>query len=283
MSSRRWLAELERLDPERDHQRIVYLDTCLEFPFDVIRANELALFRTYAVGSIGALLDRTGEFVQRAQRRYDDTDLILSEMVEHGYDSPRGRQALKRMNQLHGRFGIGNDDFLYVLSCFVFEPLRWLDRFGWRRPLEVERLGFFHFWRAVGRRMHIRDIPTSYADFERFNRQYEQERYQFTPGGRRVADATMDMFLAWFLPRRLRRLGRPFLLALLDDPLLDAFAYPRPPAALRRLVETQLRLRSAIVRALPERRRPKLRTSLHHRTYPAGYAIDALGPETRPG
>jgi len=278
MPSRRWLAELQRLDPERDHQRIVYVDTCFEFPFDIIRANELALFRTYAVASIGALLDHTGEFVQRAQRRYDDTDLILSEIVEHGHDSPRGRQALKRMNQLHGRFGIANDDFLYVLSCFVFEPMRWLDRFGWRRPLEVERLGFFHFWQAVGRRMHIRDIPASYADFERFNRQYERERYQFTPGGRRVADATMDMFLAWFLPRRLRHLGRPFLLALLDEPLLEAFHYPRPPAALRRLVEVQLRARSAIVRGLPERRRPKLRTALHHRTHPAGYAIESLGP-----
>lgn len=275
---RRILTEIERLDPERDHQRIVYLDTCFEFPFDVIRANELALFRTYAVPSIGALLDRTGEFVQRAQKRYDDTDLILSELLEHGYDSPRGRAALKRMNHLHGRFSIDNDDFLYVLSCFVFEPARWLDRFGWRPFSDVERLGFFHYWRAIGRRMRIKDIPDSYVEFEEFKVRYERERYRFTESGRRVADATMDMFMAWFLPRPLRPLGRPFLLALLDEPLLDAFRYPRPPAALRRLVEGQLRLRSRVVRMLPERRRPKMRTALRHRTYRQGYEIEVLGP-----
>ena len=278
MALRPWLAEIQQLDPERDHQRIVYLDTCYEFPFDIVRANELALFRTDAVPSIASLLDQTGEFGRRAQKRYDDTDLILSEITESGYASPRGRSALKRMNQLHGRFDIANDDFLYVLSCFVFEPPRWLDRFGWRPMTETERLGLFHHWRAVGRRMNIADIPDSYVQFERFNRQFERQRYAYSPAGRRVADATRDMFLAWFLPRPLRRLGRPFLLALLDEPLLEAFRYPRPPAALRRLIEAQLRARAQVVRRLPSRRTPRLRTQMRHRTYPLGYQIETLGP-----
>jgi hypothetical protein len=276
--ARRLLSEIARLDPERDHQRIVYLDTCFEFPFDVVRANELALFRTYAVPSIAALLDTTGEFGRRAQKRYDDTDLILSEILEHGYDSARGAAALRRMNHLHGRFAIANDDFLYVLSCFVFEPPRWIDRFGWRRMIDVERLALFHYWRAVGRRMHIRDLPTDYAEFERFNRAYERDHYRFTAPGRRVAHATLDMFLAWFLPRPLRPAGRPFLLALLDDALLEAFQYPRPPRPLQQLVAAQLRLRSLVVRQLPERRRPKMRTEMHHRSYPGGYRIETLGP-----
>ena len=282
MAARRWLREIERLDPERDHQRIVYLDTCFEFPFDIVRANELALFRTYAVPSIAALLDRTGEFVRRPQRRYDDTDLILSEMLERGYDSPRGRTALKRMNRLHGRFTIDNHDFLYVLSCFVFEPARWVDRFGWRQFTDIERLAFFNYWRAIGSRMRIANMPSSYTEFEAFNRQFERERFAYTASGRRVADSTMDMFLAWFLPRPVRALGQPFLLALLDDHLLDAFHYPRPSARVRQLVQTQLRLRAAVVRRLPERRRPKMRTELRHRTYRSGYEIEALGPETAP-
>lgn len=36
-----------------------------------------ALYRTYAVPSISRLLCQTGELTQRAQRRYDDTVLIL--------------------------------------------------------------------------------------------------------------------------------------------------------------------------------------------------------------
>src|SRR5919108_262387 len=108
------LDQIRALDPERDHQRIVFLSTCYEFPFDTTRSLEFALFRTFSVPSIAALLDRTGEFERRAQKRYDDTDIIVSMLMERGYDSERGRAALRRMNQLHGRFTIANDDFLYV-------------------------------------------------------------------------------------------------------------------------------------------------------------------------
>ena len=67
----RVLDEIGRLDPERDHQRIVFLSTRVDFPFDTTRALELALFRTFGVPSISALLHRTGEFERRAQKRYD--------------------------------------------------------------------------------------------------------------------------------------------------------------------------------------------------------------------
>src|SRR2546423_3916335 len=118
------LKQIQALDPERDHQRIVFLSTCYDFPFDTTRSLEFALLRTYCVPSIAALLDRTGEFARRAQKRYDDTDLIVSELMEWGYDSDRGQRALRRMNQLHGRFAIANEDFHYVLSTFVYEPIR---------------------------------------------------------------------------------------------------------------------------------------------------------------
>ena len=54
------------------------------------------------------------------------------------------------MNQIHGRFKISNDDLLYVLSTFVFEPIRWNARFGWRPLIEAERPASFHFWVGVG-------------------------------------------------------------------------------------------------------------------------------------
>src|SRR5215470_16266187 len=86
------LHAIERLDPEKDHQRIIFLSTCYDFPFDTTRALEFALFRTSCVPSISALLDRTGKFSKRSQKRYDDTDIIVSELVEWGYDSERGKR-----------------------------------------------------------------------------------------------------------------------------------------------------------------------------------------------
>jgi hypothetical protein len=281
MARHRILDEIRRLDPARDDQRIVFLSTCYEFPFDTTRALEFALFRTFAVPTISALLDRTGEFQHRAQKRYDDTDLIVSELMEWGYDSDRGRRALRRMNQLHGRFAIANDDFLYVLSTFVFELVRWNERFGWRPLCEQERLGYFHFWRQVGRRMNLKDLPADYDAFERFNREYERRHYRFTEANRRVGAATRELFLGWF-PRPLAPLVRSAIHAMLDEALLDAFGFPRQSRLMRRLVPAVLRLRGGLVGWLPARRRPRLRTEMGHPTYPGGYVIEQLGPPGLP-
>src|SRR4051795_12336503 len=145
-----YLEQIRALDPVKDHQRVVFLSTCCDFPFDTTRSLEFALFRTFAVPSISALLARTGEFLHRAQKRYDDTDILVSALLEWGYDSDRGKRALRRMNQIHGRFAIANADYLYVLSTFVYEPIRWNARFGWRLMCPEEKLGFFYFWREVG-------------------------------------------------------------------------------------------------------------------------------------
>ena len=273
------LEQIRKLDPERDHQQIVFLSTCYDFPFDTTRSLEFALFRTFCVPRIGALLDRTGEFGSRAQKRYDDTDIIVSELMEHGYDSDRGRRALIRMNRQHGRFSIANDDLRYVLSTFIYEPIRWNARFGWRLMCESERLAMFHFWRSVGERMGIRELPPDYAAFERFNIEYEKLHYRYTEANQRVGTATLEMFAAWF-PRLLRPLVRRAMYAVMDDPVLDGFGFPKPSPAVRKLVDAMLKSRAWVLRFLPARRKPRLRTEMRHRSYPRGYRIEELGPPT---
>ena len=272
------LREIAGLDPVRDAQRIVFLDASLEFPWDTQRSLELAFYRTYAVPSIARLLASTGEFTRSAQKRYDDTLLLISAFCEFGFDSDLGRRALRRMNQIHGRFEIADDDYLYVLSTMVLEPIRWNARFGHRPLVEVERLATFHFWRAVGRRMGIREIPDRYDELEAFNVAFERERFAYSREGHDVAVATRDMFLDWF-PALPRRVGRPLVHALLDEPLLDALGLPHPPPQLRAAAESALRLRSRAVSLLPPRRRARLRTLERHRSYPDGFQLERLGPE----
>jgi hypothetical protein len=273
----RHLREIRRLDPVVDHSRIVYLDTCFEFPWETTRSLELALFRTFAVPSVAAVLDAGGEFGRAPQKRYDDTDLILSTIVEAGYESEEGKRAIRRMNRIHGRFEISNDDFLYVLSSFVFEPIRWNARFGWRPLIEAEKLATFEFWREVGRRMAINKIPESYTEFEAFNMEYERGHFRRTEQSERVGRATRDMFVAWF-PWLPRRLGAQAIYGLMDERLLDAFGFPHPPSAVRATVETTLRVRARLVGLLPARRRPRLRTKRRTRTYGSDWRLEELGP-----
>jgi hypothetical protein len=269
--------EILELDPERDCQRIVYLDTVYEFPFDTTRSLELALFRTFGSPTISSLLDSTGEFARRAQKRYDDTDLILSTIAESGYESEEGKHAIRLMNRMHRRFEIANEDFLYVLSTFVLEPIRWNERFGWRPLVEQERHAAFHFWRAVGKRMAIAEIPARYEELQRFNEEYERARFRYAESNARVAAASRDMFLAWF-PGVPKRFGTLAIAAVMDDRLREAIGFPRPSRALVRAVESALRTRATAARLLPPRRRPKLRTRLARRTYPHGGRLAEVRP-----
>jgi hypothetical protein len=271
------LRQIEALDPVRDHQRIIHLSFGYDFSWDSIRALELALYRTYCVPSISVLLDRTGEFHHDTQRRYDDTSLIMAEICKWGYEHERGREAIARMNWAHGHYKISNDDFLYVLSTFVFEPVRWIDAFGWRQTCLTERLGYYYFWHAVGTRMGIVDIPPSYEQFETWSRDYERARFRFADSNRRVGISTRDLFASWAPPVFAAAVHHT-IYALLDDEVLTAFGFPKPRPSTRALVRGALRLRARVIRWLPPRRRPHFFTDSPNRTHPQGYLIGELGP-----
>ena len=274
-----WQREIARLDPEVDWHRIYTIVFQHEFPWDLEQSLGLALYRTYAVPSIGALLDRTGEFDRAVQKRYDDTGLILDTVLTHGMTSGDGRAAIRRMNQMHRSYDISADDMRYVLSTFVTVPIRWLDDVGWRPFTEAEKVASANYYRALGRHMGIPDIPATWQEFGALLDAYEAEHFGFDPGGRRVSDATLDL-MATFPPnhRLPKRISRAFALALLDDPLLDAFRYPHPPAWHRRVAKAGLRVRGAFLR----RRPPRLTSrrfvdSPNFRSYPRGWDVTQVG------
>ncbi|MEU4204327.1 oxygenase MpaB family protein [Streptomyces sp. NPDC045470] len=278
-----WLKEIQRLDPERDFLRIHRITTTYEFPWDVARALELALYRTYAVPSIGRLLAETAELTDRTQKRYDDTALLLDAVMEHGFDSEDGRTAIRRINQMHRSYDITNDDMRYVLCTFVVVPKRWLDQFGWRRLSEHEKHASAVYYRTLGRHMGITGIPQDFQEFERCLDDYEHAHFGWDEGGRRVSDATLGLMAGWYGP--LAPVVRGASMALLDDALLNAFRYERPGPAVRAAVHGALRLRAKSVRLLPPRRRPHYaRQNPEIKGYPNGYTIAGLGtfPQNRP-
>lgn len=271
------LEEIRGLDPVRDCERIVHLSICHDFPFDTTRALELALFRTFCVPTVSAILDGTGEFGRRPQKRYDDTDILVAEMVAHGFSSERGARALARMNAIHARHRIGNDDYRYVLSTFIFEPIRWNARFGWRPLIETERLAYFHFWRAIGLRMGITDLPEHFDTFDKFNMDYERQHFRYRPTNRRVGEATREMLVGWF-PRPLAPAVRAIVHAMLEDPVREAFGFPRAPRWLPPALTLALNLRRHALAAWPFPRAPQPGTERFHPSYPRGYEIESLGP-----
>jgi ER-bound oxygenase mpaB/B'/Rubber oxygenase, catalytic domain len=268
---------IQQLDPKKDHIQIAYMILGYEFCWDTVRSLEVALMRTYCIPSISKLLNKTGEFIHRPQKRYDDTTIILTEIIKWGYDSERGKEALEKMNAIHRRFQIANPDFLYVLSTFIYEPIRWNQRFGWRQMCETEKLGTFYFWQEVGKRMDIANIPETYAEFERYNQEYEKENFRYSETNQRVGEATRDLFLSWF-PKWMKKPLKPITCTLLDDTILDAFGFEHPTPFLRHTVENILKFRAKILQFFPPRNQAYFLIDSPTRTYPTGYEIDNLDP-----
>jgi len=67
----------------------VFLTSAYEFPWDMTRALEFALFRTYAVRKLGAA-GADWRVRGAGAERYDDTDLLISTLYNYGYDSEQG-------------------------------------------------------------------------------------------------------------------------------------------------------------------------------------------------
>jgi len=274
-----WVDHIARLDPETEYEQIYRIMVTHEFPWDMNQSLSFALYRTYAVPSIGRLLKRTGEFTERTQKRYDDTALILDTVLEHGLASEPGRTAIRRMNQMHGAYPISNDDKRYVLCTFVTSPIRWIDRYGWRRLTELEKTASANYYRELGRLMGIKQLPATHQEFADVQDQYEGKHFGFDDGGLAVSEATLKL-MATFGPNRFapRAVVTRFAKALMDDSLLGAFGYRRPAPWERNLAAGALRLRGRVVRRLPPRREPLYARQLPNiRSYPRGYEVAELG------
>lgn len=273
------LRRIERLDPTRDYDEIFRLVTRFEFPWEYLQGTSVAFMRDYAVPSISALLDRTGEFEHHGQKRYDDTILFAYEATVETLESDRGRATMRHLNRIHGRYAIPEHEFVYVLATTVVGPKRFIDAYGWRRlhPHEVEAMT--RITTRFGELMGLKNLPGTYAGYEQLLDAYEAEHFAFAPQNRRVAEASLRIVEGWY-PRPVRPLVRRVNVAMLDEPLRQALGLPRQPAWLSALLDRTLRVRARVVRSIvPPRPASKPYEHDARRTYPFGYSLGDLGPD----
>ncbi|MFM7634817.1 MAG: dephospho-CoA kinase, partial [Cyanobacteriota bacterium] len=236
--------------------------------------------KTFCVPSISALLSRSGEFERRPRKRYDDTGLMVAELLRHGPDSPAGSAVIARLNRIHGHYAIANADFLYVLSGFVAEPIRWLERYGWRPLTLAEQQALFRFWRHVGGRMGIAELPATLEQLLALNQRVEATVFAAAASNRRVADATLEMLLAdW--PSLLRPSLAGLLRGVLPEAVTNSLGWTAAPAWLRRGLRLTLRARSRLLNGW-QRLRPPHRSRFYSErptpTYGRQFRLEQLGP-----
>lgn len=271
------LREIRTLDPYDDagRDRIVTLTGRHEFPWDLDQGTAIAFLRDYGIPSIARLLDRTQQFEGDGIKRYDDTLVFQEEAMAEGVDSPRARAATERLNRIHGHYAIPNHEFQYVLATTLVGPVRWIERYGWRRMDPKEVVALTRFTTRFGELMGITGLPETYDGYLRLLVDYEREHFAFDPANTRVTEATIRIGRAtspWFLRPGFRRVS----IALMDEPLREALGMPRQPRALVTAVHLALRARAVCLRFLAAPRTAPY--DRHHPTYPTGYELSQIGP-----
>ena len=218
----------------------------VEFPFVWLKGLELGLFNTFPHSSVFDRLSINHKFTEAPERRYDDTELLLREAWEHGVNSSRGKDAMFRLNGIHSFFNIDNDSFLYVLALFVITPIRLVNEFEFRTLTGHETRSVCRAISMMGAAMHIKNLPITYADYEKIVEDAYINKLQVDDRGKAIAESVLVMFLRPF-PTFIHPLARRVVYALLDAPIRRAFEYPEQPRAMFYFAKTILLARALFI------------------------------------
>ncbi|GAB3855242.1 oxygenase MpaB family protein [Dactylosporangium cerinum] len=270
------LRRIRGSDPGTDYLLIHQLTLREEFPWDMRMAFNLAFNRSFALPRVAEGLVGTGRVLTEPRRRADDTGIIMYEILLHGFEHPRGRLALRLLNEAHRHVTADNGDSVYVLAALAVVPMRWLQRYGWRSPDEHEREAAARYYREVGLRMGIRDIPSGYAAFEAWFDTYEAAHLRHSPEAERIERVTRDL-LRSRVPKPLRGVADALIATLYDPPLRRAYAVPDPPAWARTGLHAALRARALLLRLARPRTTPLFADGIVTKSYPDGYDLAKLG------
>jgi|EP00979_Chaetoceros_neogracilis_P007328 hypothetical protein len=254
-----------------------------DFPFLADKALEFGLFKTYGVPSIASILSSTGELTNKANKRYDDTSIIIREFMEHPPSYARAGAAVKQMNFIHSHYKISNRDYLYVLSVFIVEPIAWAEKFGYREVSPKEKKAMYLRWKFIGEQMDIKQIPSSYEETESYMQAYEQKYMRYSENSKEIANGTMQLLLSVAPFKCLhQRFLHPIVHALCPPLLRQAMGFPHVSPWFVKFVESLLHLHSFVVRhvVLPKDV-IETRTSLDDKDYEATQIHDKAANATR--
>jgi hypothetical protein len=234
-------------------QEIRSLSLLNEMPFMSSLGGQGALLKTYTIASGTKLLVQTRQLSSEAKvaKRMEDTSVLGTEITMGDIDSERAMQALAKLNWLHSRYKkvISNEEMLHTLSVSMLEPIRYIDRFEWRRFTKLEKVATFVFWREIGLRMGIRDIPETVEALQEWTANYEKHAMVLSSDNRILADTFMALILRG-KPKWAHRFLKNVNSALLEERVLRCLGWPDPPRWVAVLVESLLYTRAWMVRNL---------------------------------
>lgn len=234
------------LDPDKDHEEVARLTLEVLYGDSIgVHAGLLLGFaRQVTVPSIARVIYRGGggDTLRDIARRIDDSLALFGVFLKWGPSSPEGQAAIARMERIHARFPITDEQKRYTLATLIFEPERIAKHLRLDLFTAAQQEAIWRFWLSVAEQMPLGGVPATSEEFRRWMLDYECEHWRYTTGGRQVVERFFEDWTTRWFPRPARPLGRQILLALMDDDLRDALHLEAPSENLLRLVRLSARV-----------------------------------------
>ncbi len=271
------LSEIQNLDPKSDCD-IIYHSMSYEFRWEMKLFSILYEIRSVIVASTNSFLLTTHELSQAALKRLIDTVLLVSNILEWGLGSYRGRTCIEKINAIHGQYHIPEEGYRFILAGIMFLPEEWNSRLGWRSFTLVEKLGWFYSILKIGKAMNIGGLTEDYEEMKSWYWSYCFKHSEPGEVKRRLFDQIVSQVLVVY-PERVRPLVRTALLAGMDDVFRRATGYPDLPKSTIDSVKSAFFYIGHLSAVLP--RIPWFRTLQNNIVYPKGYNVHELGVSGR--
>jgi len=250
----------EALDPVADADQLHHIVTSA-FRFEARTLETLAINRVAQSPTIGTFFRSTKEAEKNAVMRFFDTYALYGNVFEWGVDSFRGRGAIERMNQIHGRYYIPNDQIKFVLLQGAFTWLDGADRIGHRRVSDLERRGMLASWVRMGRAMNIQDLTENYDEMYAWYRAVCEATAKQKAYKRTTFETIIGASLVGQDPALAKALQAAAHVAM-DDTYRSAVGYPEPSNEQKQAVRAVFFTVGSFIEQLPYR--PYLRSLMNN-------------------
>jgi hypothetical protein len=246
------------LDPVEDNEEAARLT------FEVLHGDPIIVHAAYLIGfsrqvavpEIARVIYQGGKNLRDVARRTDDTLALFGTFLHFGHSSTQGRAAIARMEQIHARFEITDEQKRYTLATLIFEGERIGRQLGSDLLTAHQREASWCFWRGVAEQMPLGGLPPTADELWRWMIEYERDQWRYTDEGRQVVDRFFEDWARRWFPRRARSLARRTLLALMDDDLRAVLRLENPSRPVKGLLRASARAYSplTLIRPLPSDR-----------------------------